>query len=132
MIYLDSSVVLAHVFAEPRALPELAWREPLISSRLLEYEVWNCVYARGLARSHEAVRTLLRRIDFLELDRPCLARALEPFPVAVRTLNSFHLATIEYIRQLNMEVALASFDRRMIAAARALGVPLYDLRADWD
>ena len=47
MIYLDSSVALAGLFLEDRSPPADFWRQPLISSRLLTYEVWNRVNARG-------------------------------------------------------------------------------------
>ena len=48
MIYLDSSVALAHLFAEEQRLPDAVWSEPLTSSRLLEYEVWNRLHAKGV------------------------------------------------------------------------------------
>jgi predicted nucleic acid-binding protein len=124
VIYLDSSVVLAEIFAESRTPPEALWHQELVSSQLLEYEVWNRIHARGW-RGYDAVRALFTRIYLLELDAARLARALEPFPVAVRTLDSLHLATIEHMRRNQPDVKLASFDRRMIAAARALGIPLY-------
>ena len=38
MIYLVSSVALAHLLAEDRQPPASLWEETLISSRLLEYE----------------------------------------------------------------------------------------------
>ena len=46
-------------------------------------------------------------------DRSVLERALESFPVAVRTLDALHLATIEYARGQGQAVKLASFDIRM-------------------
>jgi hypothetical protein len=52
VIYLDTSVALAHLLAEDRSPPESLWQEPLIASRLLEYELWNRIHARGLGRSH--------------------------------------------------------------------------------
>jgi len=125
VIYIDSSVALAHIFAEPQRLPDSLWDEQLISSRLLEYEVWNRIHAHGFTHSHEAVRELLSRIDLLELDLPCLARALEPFPVAVRTLDALHLASIEFLRAQRQHIELASFDDRLLAAAQALGIPTY-------
>jgi hypothetical protein len=125
VIYLDSSVALAHIFAEPRKLPDSLWDEQLVSSRLLEYEVWNRIHARGFTRSHDAVRELMSRIGFLELDLPCLARALEPFPVPVRTLDALHLASIEFLRARRQQVLLASFDERLLAAAHALDIPAY-------
>jgi hypothetical protein len=41
MIHVDTSVVLVQVFAEERVPPTSLWNELLVSSRLLEYEVWN-------------------------------------------------------------------------------------------
>ena len=61
MIYIDSSVALAQIFAEDRMPPADLWSEPLTASRLLHYEVWNRVHARRLARTHaDEVRQLLR------------------------------------------------------------------------
>jgi len=71
------------------------------------------------------VRAFIERIGFFELAPSQLARALEPFPVTIRTLDSLHLATIEFLRTQGNDVVLASFDRRMIAAARALSIPVY-------
>lgn len=125
MIYLDSSVALAHLLTEDRAPPESLWQEPLISSRLFEYEVWTRIHARGLADSHgDAVRALLGRVALLELSPPVLARALDPFPVPVRTLDALHLASIEFLRDHGQNVELASYDERLAAAARALNMPL--------
>ena len=53
MIYLDTSVALAHLLAEDREPAESLWQQPLVSSRLLEYELWTRVNARALgARQH--------------------------------------------------------------------------------
>jgi predicted nucleic acid-binding protein len=126
VIYLDSSVALAHLVAEDRSPPESIWAETLVSSRLLEYEVWNRIHARRLERSHgEAARALIARVALIELAPPVLARALEPFPMPVRTLDALHLASIEFLRARGQTVALASFDERLLAGARALRVPLY-------
>lgn len=125
MIYLDSSVALAHLLAEDRAPPEDFWRHPLISSRLLEYEVWTRVNARKLGRSHgDAVRTLLGRLALVELSPAVLTRALEPFPLPVRTLDALHLASMEFLRAKSQDVTLASYDDRLSAGARAMGISL--------
>ncbi len=121
MIYLDTSVALAQLFAEDRRPPDSLWNETLVSSRLLEYELWTRVNARGLARSHdEQVRGLLGRLAFLELSRPVLARALEPFSKMVRTLDALHLASMDFLRRQGQDVRLASYDDRLVAAARQL------------
>ena len=128
MIYLDSSVALAHLLAEDRSPPESIWSDRLVASRLLEYEVWNRIHARRLARSHgEAARELIARLALVELVPVVLARVLEPFPVAVRTLDAMHLASIEFLRARGQIVELASFDERQVAAARALSIPILGL-----
>ena len=45
MIYIDSSVALAYLLAEPRSPSTRLWQESLTSSALLEYEVWTRVNA---------------------------------------------------------------------------------------
>lgn len=128
MIYLDTSVALAHLLAEDRVPPEALWQQPLISSRLIEYEIWTRIHARKLARSHgDEVRALLGRIALVELFSTVLTRALEPFPKPVRTLDSLHLASIDFLRAQGQSIALASYDDRMINAARALHFDVYDL-----
>src|SRR6185295_19775068 len=63
LIYLDTSVALAQLLAEDRAPPQSLWQEPLISSRLIEYELWTRIHALGLQRSHgDEVRALLGRL----------------------------------------------------------------------
>ena len=128
MIYLDTSVALAHLLAEDRFPPEALWREPLISSRLIEYEIWTRIHGRKLARSHgDEVRALLGRIAFVELSPTLLVRALEPFPKPVRTLNALHLASMDFIQKQGQTLTLASYDDRLIHAARALRFSLYAL-----
>lgn len=125
MIYLDSSVALAQLLAEDRTPPATLWQESLVASRLLEYEVWNRLHARGLGRSHgEEARALIGRVALVELVPPVLGRALEPFPVTVRTLDALHLASLEFLRGRGQTVELASYDDRLLEAARSLGIPL--------
>lgn len=125
MIYLDASVALAQLFAEDRQPPGEIWREPLTASRVLQYEVWNRVHARRLeARHGDKVRDLLDAVAFIELTPLVLARALEPFPLPVRTLDALHLATMEFLHGHGQPVELASYDGRLRSAARALRIPL--------
>ena len=125
MIYLDTSVALAHLLAEDRCPPLSLWEEPLVSSRLLEYEVWTRIHARRLVASHsEPARLLLARVALLELAPTVLARALDPFPVPVPTLDALHLASLEFLRGQGQKVRLASYDERLIEAAARLGIPL--------
>ena len=128
MIYLDTSVALAQLLAENRQPPDGFWQEVLIASCLLEYELWTTINARGLSASHgNEVRGLIGRVALIELTPPVLARALEPFPLAARTLDALHLASIEFLRTQRQEIALATYDKKMVAIAHALGIPLHPL-----
>ncbi len=128
MIYLDSSVIIAHLLAEDRRPPVELWSQSLASSRLLEYEVWTRVHARGMGRRlGEVLRFLLARLSMLGLERPVLARALEPLPLPVRTLDAIHLASADFLRRQGQDVTVATYDARMREAARAMGFELYSL-----
>lgn len=129
MIYLDTSVVLAHLLSEDRVPPAALWQQTLVSSRLAEYEVWTQMHGRDLGPSHaEAAQALLGRIALVELAQPVLARALEPFPswARVRTLDALHLATCTFLNDNGQAVRLASYDNRMNDTASAMGISLHD------
>jgi predicted nucleic acid-binding protein len=128
MIYVDTSVVLAHLLAEDLRPPDALWRETLVSSALLEYEAWTRIHARRLARSHgEGLRAVLGRVARIELVAEVLGRARERFPVEVRTLDALHLASIRFLIDQGQSVALATYDRPMLAAARRMKLDVYPL-----
>ena len=128
MIYTDTSVVLAYLLAEVRQPPDRFWEETLIACRLVEYEVWNRLHARGRAESHaEAAQETIGRIALLEMSPIILERALAAFPTPVRTLDALHLASIDYMRRQGQTVELATYDRRMAVAARAMDILLVDM-----
>jgi len=125
VIYLDTSVALAELFAEDRRPPGALWEGTLFSSRLLEYELWTRVHGRGATRSHgEAAREILARVSLVELAPPVLARAIEPFPIAVRTLDALHLSTALFLAERNQDVSVAAYDDRLRRAATSVGLPL--------
>ena len=122
MTYLDTSVALAHLLGENRHPDDVLWQQRLVSSRLLEYELWVWINARGLARTHgDATRDVLRVVALVEMAPLVLARAIEPFPTSVRTLDALHLASMLYLRDQGEDVTVATYDDRLAAGARALG-----------
>ncbi len=128
MIYLDTSVVLAHLLAEDRSPPPDLFEKTLVSSRLLEYEVFCRLHALGLGDTHaQLAAESLCRIAFVEMTKEALERARDPFPVPVRTLAAIHLASLFFLRNRGQDAALATYDSRMIRAARAIRLPLVDL-----
>jgi len=123
MIYLDTSVLLAELLSEDTHPKEGFWRNPLVSSRLVECEAWNRIHARGLGSTHgEALRLLLGRVALLELVPPVLARALDPFPAPIRTLDALHLASAVFLKDRDPKLVLATYDRTQAAVASALGI----------
>jgi predicted nucleic acid-binding protein len=66
-------------------------------------------------------------VSFTEMSETVLVRALEPFPIGVRTLDALHLATMAFIRGSGETVELASYDRRPRAAAQEVGISIAKL-----
>jgi predicted nucleic acid-binding protein len=127
---VDASVVLRIVLAEPRPLRE--WRritQP-ISSELVRLE---CLRTIDRARIRFQLRdaevaeqraALLEKLDGFELipiNRAVLARAAEPFPTSLGALDAIHLASALLALTLRDEVNLATHDRELAIAARAVG-----------
>ena len=128
MIYLDTSVVLAQILSEDRVPTDALWNETLVSSRLLEYETWNRLHAHSAAVSHgNTARAVLAELAFLELSPIVLSRALEPFPVPVRTLDALHLASAEYLQRQGQRLQIATYDERLLNCARRLGIEIWPL-----
>lgn len=125
MIYVDTSVALAAIFAEARRPQASFWQQGLTSSKLLKYEIMVRVNARGggVAPLNEAIR-IINQTPMLDMSEPVLARALQPFPVPVRTLDALHLATMEFLRARRQSIELATYDQRLATAAVELGFPL--------
>lgn len=124
MIYVDTSVVLAHLLSETRRPAASFWADELVTSRLAVYEAWTRLHAMRLGRTHgDALRQIVGHLDLLDLSPDVLARAAEPFPAPVRTLDALHLASADFLRGCGQEVTLATYDARMRAAGRALGFP---------
>lgn len=127
MIYLDTSVVLARLFAEDRSPPDGFWSQTLVASRLLEFEVFNRVHARAGAASYAVdARHLVDRVNLIEMSEAVLGRARLPFSHPVRTLDALHLASMDFLRSQGVSVTVATYDQRLAQAAIGLGFALAD------
>jgi predicted nucleic acid-binding protein len=132
--YIDSSVVVRLVFAQPAPLAEWGAIERGLSSALLRVECLRVVdQARirfhlsdqEVARRRAAMLELLDAIDLVPLDPIVLDRAAEPFPTSLGTLDALHLATALAIREEIPAVTLTTHDERLGLAAASLG---FDVR----
>ena len=70
---------------------------------------------------------LLDRLTFIEMSSSVLERALEPFPRPLRTLDALHLATADFLQRSGNNVELASYDTRLIAAAKMMDIKIAEL-----
>ena len=102
MIYLDSSVALAHLLAEDRFPPDELWEGQLVSGFLSARS--GIVLTRTVCRIRMAVRNLTGRVTIIEMISLVLTRALQLFPVPVRTPDAIHLTALEFIRAQKLSV----------------------------
>jgi predicted nucleic acid-binding protein len=130
--YLDTSALLRLVLREPGALEELRSAKALVSSELLAVEsqrTLDRMRVRGTLSPEEsvvrraAVSEWLEAVDLVLLQRPILARASEPFPTALGTLDALHLATALVWRdRMRQALVMATHDGGLALAARSFGI----------
>jgi predicted nucleic acid-binding protein len=130
--YLDSSVLLRVVLGQSDALAQWADIEEGVASRLVEVECLRSLDRlrlieglddREIAALREAVYRLLDSLDIVELTRPVLARASQPMPTTLVTLDAIHLATaLMWAEHAGSPLVMATHDRLLATAARASGL----------
>jgi uncharacterized protein len=130
--YLDSSVLLRLVLGQRDALAEWAKIDDGVASRLVEVEclrtldrlrLVEALDDREIATRREAVFRLLDSISIVELNRPVLARASQPMPTTLGTLDAIHLATaLIWAEQTGSPLMMATHDQLLATAARASGL----------
>jgi len=65
----------------------------------------------------------LSAVEIIEVSYPILARASQPLPTEVGTLDSIHLATALLWREMNQtDLVMATHDQALGLAARACGL----------
>jgi predicted nucleic acid-binding protein len=129
--YLDSSVVLRLLLGQSDALAEWGEVEAGVASTLVEVECLRTLdrlRLRGaisdddLANRRAAVFGLIAAMEVVELTRSVLARASQPLPTTLGTLDALHLATaLLWREQSGAELTLATHDASLGRAARASG-----------
>jgi uncharacterized protein len=131
--YIDASVLLRVVFAEPGALSIWGDVGRAISSELVRIEALRTLDRMRLRDrlDDQAVAgrraVILEAIDAMELVRlepSILSRAAEPFPTSLGTLDAVHLATALAVREQVDGLVLATHDERLGLGALAMGLPV--------
>jgi predicted nucleic acid-binding protein len=129
--YLDSSVVLRILLGAPGALTGWKAMHPIMSSALIEVECLRTldrlrlvdkISPEEIAVRREWVYDFVSRIDIVDITAPVLARAAQPLPVPLKTLDAIHLATAMLWREAEQdELVIATHDEALGLAARAVG-----------
>ncbi len=135
--YLDSSVLLRLVLGQRNALKEWQMIEQGVASALVEVECLRTLdrlrLAEGLgddqiALRREAVYRMLDAMEVVEITRPVLARAAQPLPTALGTLDAIHLSTaLLWQERSNANLVVATHDQALATAARASGLKVVGL-----
>lgn len=129
--YLDSSVLLRVILGQRNAVKEWRTIERGVASALVEVEclrtldrlrVSERLSDEAIALRREAVFRLLESMEIIDLTRPILTRAAQPFSTALGTLDAIHLATALVWREGKQEdLVMATHDTALAVAARASG-----------
>jgi predicted nucleic acid-binding protein len=129
-VYVDSSALLRVVLGEPGAPASWSRISMPVSSELIRVECLRTVDRARLRLSLQDDEVARRRSELLkaiesfvliELDGRVLARAAEPFPTLLRTLDAIHLASALLARQHIPDLRFTTHDSELGLAARAVG-----------
>jgi predicted nucleic acid-binding protein len=132
IVYLDASVALRLVLGEPNRLAEWRRVESAVASALTEVECLRTLDRLSrlgslseddVAARRLAVYRLLEAVEVVDMGRPVLRRASEPFPTPLGTLDAIHLSTaIAWRDGRNNDLTMATHDTALAMAARAVGL----------
>lgn len=130
--YVDSSVLLRKVLRQSGSLKEWRAIRTGVASALVETECLRTLDRlrlrasfsdRDLARRREAVFRLLESMELVEVTSPVLARAAQPLPTELGTLDAIHLATaLLWSERIGAGLVMATHDVALGTAARASGL----------
>jgi predicted nucleic acid-binding protein len=130
--YLDASVALRLVLGESNRLAEWRRIESAVASALTEVECLRTIDRLSrlgslpedeVAARRTAVYRLLEAVEVVDVGRPVLRRASEPFPTPLGTLDAIHLSTaIAWRDARNVDLTMATHDTALATAARAVGL----------
>ena len=130
--YVDSSVLLRKVLRQSGSLKEWTVIQTGVASALVETECLRTLDRlrlranlsdRDLSRRRAAVFRLLESMELVEVTAPVLARAAQPLPTELGTLDAIHLATaLLWSERIGAGLVMATHDVALGTAARACGL----------
>jgi predicted nucleic acid-binding protein len=131
ILYTDTSVLLRKLFSSKGHLRQFSKATKLVTSSLARVECLrtldrlriNCDLSEPvLAEKRFLAEGLLQTCHRVEVSGVVLARASEPFPTTVGSLDAIHLATALLWREERQEnIRFATHDQELGRAAAAMG-----------
>lgn len=135
--YVDSSVVLRVVLRQKDRLKEWSTIREGVVSALVQVECLRTVDRlrlshqmpdEELALRREAVFRLIGEMAVVEVSAGILARASQPLPIPLGTLDAIHLATaLEWREKSAVDLVMATHDAALALVARATGLRVVGL-----
>jgi predicted nucleic acid-binding protein len=129
--YVDSSVILRKVLSQPGALREWTLIRGGPVSRLAEVEclraldrlrVDGALNDQQVSAARESLYRALASFEVVEVSRAVLARAAQPTPTALGTLDAIHLCSaVVWQERTGDRAVFATHDESLAIAARAQG-----------
>jgi predicted nucleic acid-binding protein len=130
--YIDSSVILRMILGQPDRLSEWKTLRTGVASALVEVEclrtldrlkILKEIADSEIATRRETVFRLVEEMEIVEPTRPVLARASQPLPTPLGTLDAIHLATaLLWQEKERKQLVMATHDAALGIAARACGL----------
>jgi predicted nucleic acid-binding protein len=127
MIYLDAAALVKLVRPEAESQELVDWLNQqvdriFVSSALVEVEL-----PRALRRSEPALLTtapsVLAQVSMYAVDETVRSTAAAYQDPWIRSLDAIHLATADAVLGDDL-TAFVSYDRRLLATAKAIGLPV--------
>ena len=133
-LYLDSSAILRILLMDRTGWTEIAAYPRRVTSELSRVECLRTLdrvrIERRLDEAAQATQrasldAILRDVDTIAINHAILARAAEPMPSVLGTLDAIHLATaLLWQEEHDEEVAMATHDTALARVARTFGMPI--------
>lgn len=131
--YLDSSIVLRHILNGELTVRHAFAVGRVASSELLEIECRRVIHRcrmegelsdDGVVSAMERLDAVLSGLDLLALSAKVKRRAMDAFPVSVKTLDALHLSSALALAEASPDEAVLVFthDAAMNRCAKALGL----------
>ena len=131
-VFVDTSVFMRRLLKQPGAFTDWSAWGLVVASELLSVEAHRVLdrlrvqHAFGdaeLGELHRLLQASLRALEFVRLSRAVLKRAANPFPTALGTLDSIHLASaLLWMEERGEDMTLVTHDAQLAIAARACGL----------